>query len=96
MPKHGKNYTDPEASMGTDGLVQNEIEAAAQSQAEERVLEALAADALIAATTQEPPPDDYHALLLLLASLDGPQHLLRSTGYSRPAYPQVSDVRTFY
>jgi hypothetical protein len=95
MSKHVKNYTDPEVSIGTDGLVQEEIaEAAEQSQAEERVMEALAADALIATTTQEPPPDDYHALLLLLRSLDGPQHSLRSTGYSRPSFPQISDFRT--
>jgi hypothetical protein len=48
----------------------------------------------MATVIQEPPPDDYHALLSLLRSLDGPQRLIRSAGYSRPSYPPSSDYRT--
>jgi hypothetical protein len=95
MSKHGKSYNEPETSMATDALEQDEIlNAAAQRRADEGVMEALAAEASMATVIQEPPPDDYHALLSLLRSLDGPQRLIRSAGYSRPSYPPSSDYRT--
>ena len=94
MSKHGKSYTEPETSMATDALEQDEIlDATARRRADERVMEALAEEDSIATVIQEPPPDDYHALLSLLRSLDGPQRLIRSAGYSRPSYPRTSDFR---
>lgn len=94
MSRRENKYTDLEQSLGADSPVQNEmLKAAAQSEAEETVVEALTADALIAMVTQEPPTDDQQALLLLHGSLDGPQFMMRSsgsTGYSRRDYPRIS------